>query len=85
MLVPPRVTHRIAKSEDLPLLIRYREECGWGVPAVLKGMKDPDRIYCIFRSEIDGQIEDVGMGCWYLHQPDDLELACRDKQVIHLG
>lgn len=80
-----KVTYRIAKEADLPLLLAYRDECGWGRAAVQKGFYDPDRIYCVFSAEIDGKMEDVGMGCWYMNQPDDLELACREKNVVHIG
>jgi len=77
--------YRIVTDADLPLLLRYRQECGWGEEAVKKNWNDPDRIYCVFESIIDGEKQDVGMGCWYLHQPDDLELACRDDDVVHIG
>lgn len=77
--------YRIVTDADLPLLLRYRQECGWGEEAVKKNWNDPDRIYCVFESVIDGEKQDVGMGCWYLHQPDDLELACRDTNVVHIG
>jgi hypothetical protein len=77
--------YRIATDADLPLLLRYRQECGWGEEAVKRNWNDPDRIYCVFESVIDGEKQDVGMGCWYLHQPDDWELACRDTCVVHIG
>jgi hypothetical protein len=77
--------YRIVTDADLPLLLRYRQECGWGEEAVKKNWNDPDRIYCVFESIIDGEKQDVGMGCWYLHQPDDLELASRDNHVVHIG
>lgn len=77
--------YRIVTDADLPLLLQYRVECGWGEEAVKKNWKDPDRIYCVFESVINGEKQDVGMGCWYLHQPDDLELACRDTHVVHIG
>jgi hypothetical protein len=77
--------YRIVTDADLPLLLRYRQECGWGEEAVKKNWNDPDRIYCVFESIIEGEKQDVGMGCWYLHQPDDLELACRDTHVVHIG
>ena len=77
--------YRIVNDGDLQLLLQYRQECGWGEEAVKNNWNDPDRIYCVFESVIDGEKQDVGMGCWYLHQPDDLELACRDKDVVHLG
>lgn len=79
------VSYRIATDADLPLLVSYREECGWGKDALLAAWTDPDRVYCVLTANIDGETTDVGMGCWYLHQPDDLELACRDTGVIHLG
>jgi hypothetical protein len=82
---PPDLDYRIAKDADLPLLLQYRRECGWGEAAVQKNWTDPDRIYCVFEATIEGDRQDVGMGCWYLHQPDDLELACREKNVVHLG
>jgi hypothetical protein len=77
--------YRIVTDDDLPLLLQYRQECGWGEEAVKKNWNDPDRIYCVFESVIEGEKQDVGMGCWYLHQPDDLELACRETNVVHLG
>ena len=77
--------YRIVTDSDLPLLLRYRQECGWGEEAVKKNWNDPDRIYCVFESVVEGEKQDVGMGCWYLHQPDDLELACRDTDVVHIG
>lgn len=85
MTSSPKVTHRVAQQEDLPLLIQFREECGWGAAAVQRNFSDPDRIFCIFIADIDGEMKDVGMGCWYLNQPDDLELASRDTSTIHIG
>jgi hypothetical protein len=81
----PTVTHRVARPDDLPLLLRFREECGWGSESLQRNWSDPDRIFCVFMADIDGEVKDVGMGCWYMHQPDDLELACRETGVIHIG
>lgn len=77
--------YRIARDEDLPLLLQYRRECGWGEEALKKNWTDPDRIYCVLQADVDGEKQDIGMGCWYLHQPDDLDLACRDSHVVHIG
>lgn len=81
----PPVTYRLAQDADFPLLIAYREECGWGSAALQRNWSDPDRIFCVFMAELDGVVRDVGMGCWYMHQPDDLELANRETGVVHLG
>lgn len=85
MAQPPILTHRIATKDELPLLIRFREECGYGLPGLMKGINDPDRIYCVFMMDIDGEKRDVGMACWYLHQPDNLDLACRDTGIVLIG
>jgi hypothetical protein len=85
VLMSSNLEYRIAGDDDLPLLLQYRRECGWGEEAVKLSWTDPDRIYCILEANIDGDKQDIGMGCWYLHQPDDLELACRDTHVVHIG
>lgn len=79
-----RLDFRIASDADLPLLCRYRQECGWGEPALRRNWTDPYRVFCVFEATIDGTKQDVGMGCWYLHQADDLELASKDTKTVHL-
>lgn len=81
----PQLDYRIASDSDLDLLCQYRRECGWGEDALKKNWKDPDRIFCVFVAEVEGEKRDVGMGCWYLHQPDDLELASHETKTVHLG
>jgi hypothetical protein len=81
----PQLDYRIASDSDLDLLCQYRRECGWGEDALKKNWTDPDRIFCVFVAEVEGEKRDVGMGCWYLHQPDDLELASHETKTVHLG
>ncbi|ORY34592.1 hypothetical protein BCR39DRAFT_513539 [Naematelia encephala] len=61
--------YRMAQDSDLPQLIRYREECGWGVGFLKETWQDPNVPLCIFMAEINGETVDIGMGGWILEQP----------------
>lgn len=83
-VMQPDLSYRVALDSDYDLLIGYRRECGWGEDDVRDHFTDPDRVYCVFESVIDGTKEDVGMGSWYLDIPDDQELASRKDKIIRL-
>jgi hypothetical protein len=81
------LSYRLAQSEDLPLLLQYRKECGWGEEKLRKGWIDPDRVFCIFTLDQDGSgtTVDIGMATWVLEMKDDLETACKSTGTVHLG
>lgn len=78
------LTYRLAADSDFPTLMQYRRECGWGEQDLEQHWNDPDRVYCVFAAVIDGELQDVGMGCWYLNMPEDPELANREARVIRI-
>ncbi|WWC61458.1 uncharacterized protein I303_104042 [Kwoniella dejecticola CBS 10117] len=80
------LTYRLATLDDKDLLLRFREECGWGGPKIHEYLGNPDRPFCIFILEKeDGEKVDVGMGGWALDMPDDQETASRKDRVVYLS
>ena len=75
------LTYRIARKDDIDLLIQFRKECGWGVGTLIGGWVNPDHIYCVF--EYGG--EDVGMACWVLEKEDYPEEASRSTGSVLIG
>lgn len=84
MAMQPQLSYRIVRDTDYELLIGYRQECGWGEEDVRSHFTDPDRVYCVLESVVNGAKVDVGMGSWYLNMPEDQEMANREDRVIRL-
>jgi hypothetical protein len=80
-----KLSYRLAASDDLPLLRRLRQECGWGAEILEEYWGNGDRPLCVFSLDRDGTLEDVGMGGWILEDPEDLEAASRASGAVELS
>ncbi|WWD19939.1 hypothetical protein CI109_104411 [Kwoniella shandongensis] len=81
----PRLSYRVARPEDYPLLVQLRVECNWGVPDLERGWTNPNRVYCVFElASEEGESEDVGMGCWVLEE-DEPDVASRQTKSVHIA
>jgi hypothetical protein len=80
-----KLSYRLVTPDDLPLLRRLREECGWGRSRLEKYWGSDDRPLCVFTLENEGEVEDIGMGGWILDNEEDPGATSRASGAVGLS
>lgn len=66
---PGTLSYRLVTEDDFDLLLRYRQECGWGEDRLRERWMKSDYPLCVFVLQLpDGSEQDVGMGGWLLEE-----------------
>ncbi|GFZ51988.1 hypothetical protein JCM24511_09759 [Saitozyma sp. JCM 24511] len=66
---PGTLSYRLVTEDDFDLLLRYRQECGWGEDRLRENWMKSDYPLCVFVLQLpDGSEQDVGMGGWLLEE-----------------